>query len=77
MIDQSPQRWSNLLHSIEKLNEQAEEGTEYRLVFHARHHQGAHNVAEHYYGQTAWDEKWSLLDGDGKGKVVSLAFLFL
>lgn len=76
LIDQSPKRWYNLLQSIEKLNEEAQEGTEYRLVFHARHHQGAHNVAEHFYGQKAWDDKWSLLDGDGEGKIVSFNFFY-
>lgn len=38
----------------------------YKLVYAARHGEGHHNVAEAKYGTKAWDDHWSLLNGDGE-----------
>lgn len=40
-------------------------GTHYKVIFNGRHGEGAHNVAEAYYGTEAWDDYWSKLDGNG------------
>lgn len=37
----------------------------YKLLFLARHGQGYHNLAIEIYGQEAWDDYWSKLNGDG------------
>ncbi|PWN27350.1 hypothetical protein BDZ90DRAFT_279713 [Jaminaea rosea] len=61
--------WSSLVADVQQWNEEAQaagKGTEYKLVFAARHGEGFHNVAEAKYGTEAWDAKWALLNGDGE-----------
>lgn len=47
-----------------ELNEKAEPGVQYKLIYAGRHGEGHHNVANDKYGPM-WDEKWSHLFGDG------------
>jgi len=47
------------------LNYVAPRGSTHKVVFLGRHGQGFHNVAESFYGTQAWDEHWSLLNGNG------------
>ncbi|KIW68923.1 hypothetical protein PV04_04835 [Phialophora macrospora] len=42
-------------------------GTRYFVFFLGRHGNGYHNIAERYYGSTAWDCHFSALDGDPDG----------
>ncbi|KZV97349.1 phosphoglycerate mutase-like protein [Exidia glandulosa HHB12029] len=51
---------------VAALNEQAPEGTSYKLVFAGRHGQGFHNVAESKYGTEAWEAHWAFLSGDNE-----------
>ncbi|KLU82308.1 hypothetical protein MAPG_01382 [Magnaporthiopsis poae ATCC 64411] len=41
----------------------------YKVIFYSRHGVGHHNVKEAEVGTAAWDAHWSLLDGDGDGRV--------
>ncbi|EXJ60293.1 hypothetical protein A1O7_04445 [Cladophialophora yegresii CBS 114405] len=41
--------------------------TRYLVFFLGRHGNGYHNIAERYYGSTAWDCHFSALDGDPDG----------
>ncbi|KAI0357434.1 phosphoglycerate mutase-like protein [Trametes cingulata] len=66
LLDESPERWTNLQKRIEELNGAAPEGTRYKLFFFIRHGQGHHNVAEAKYGTKTWDEYWSKLETDGE-----------
>ncbi|KAJ5290284.1 uncharacterized protein N7443_010537 [Penicillium atrosanguineum] len=43
---------------------------QYKVLFLGRHGEGVHNVAERRYGTQAWDDYWSLLDGDEYGSWV-------
>ncbi|QRW11551.1 histidine phosphatase family containing protein [Ceratobasidium sp. AG-Ba] len=62
----SPTYWSDFKSSIAKLQSEAPKGVRYGVCWFGRHGQGWHNVAESLYGTKAWDEHWSLLNGDGK-----------
>ncbi|KAF2005972.1 phosphoglycerate mutase-like protein [Amniculicola lignicola CBS 123094] len=56
-------QWQAFEDHVSDLNEQAERGVHYKVLFLGRHGQGYHNVAETKYGTEAWDCYWSLLDG--------------
>ncbi|KAJ5386081.1 hypothetical protein N7509_008622 [Penicillium cosmopolitanum] len=60
-------QWQKFSKEIQRLNSQAEPNTQYKVLFLGRHGEGVHNVAEKRYGTKAWDEYWSLLDGDEFG----------
>ena len=47
------------------MNSAAPAETRYKLLFLGRHGEGYHNVAEKFYGRTAWDCYFSALDGNG------------
>jgi len=49
-----------------ELNQEAPEGTHFKVFFLGRHGQGHHNVGEKKYGTEAWDQYWSKLNGDGE-----------
>jgi len=51
---------------IQKLNDEAESGTAYKLIFLTRHGQGFHNLAEEKYGSPAWNNYWAPLNSDGE-----------
>ncbi|KAJ1300361.1 hypothetical protein OPQ81_005180 [Rhizoctonia solani] len=58
--------WSDFKTKIVKLQQDAPVGTKYAVCWFGRHGQGWHNVGEAKYGTKEWDEKWSLLNGDGE-----------
>ncbi|KAF8668078.1 Phosphoglycerate mutase-like protein [Rhizoctonia solani] len=58
--------WSDFEAKITKLQQDAPPGTKYVVCWFGRHGQGWHNVGESKYGSKEWDEKWSLLNGDGE-----------
>lgn len=58
--------WETLMKDFEQLRKEADTNTRYKLLFLGRHGQGYHNLAILKYGQEAWDEKWSKLNGDGE-----------
>ncbi|OOQ86498.1 phosphoglycerate mutase family protein [Penicillium brasilianum] len=60
-------QWQRFTQHITHLNETASPQTKYKVLFLGRHGEGVHNVAERRYGTKAWDEYWSLLDGDEYG----------
>ncbi|KAJ5390481.1 phosphoglycerate mutase [Penicillium cataractarum] len=60
-------QWQRFSRHITHLNETASPQTKYKVLFLGRHGEGVHNVAERRYGTKAWDEYWSLLDGDEYG----------
>ena len=47
--------WQRFEHYVKTLNGNAEEGTEYKVLYLGRHGQGYHNVAESRYGTKLWD----------------------
>ncbi|ETW87511.1 hypothetical protein HETIRDRAFT_469614 [Heterobasidion irregulare TC 32-1] len=60
--------WSEFTSKIEQLNSASanNSGIFYKVLFLGRHGQGYHNVAASKYGEQAWDDYWSLLNGDGE-----------
>ncbi|KAG8973651.1 hypothetical protein FRC05_008587 [Tulasnella sp. 425] len=65
LIDSSPGYWTKFKATVKKLNDEAGPSCSYKLVFIGRHGEGYHNVAEAFYGTKAWDDYWSLLNGNG------------
>ncbi|KAJ5753928.1 uncharacterized protein N7511_008081 [Penicillium nucicola] len=61
-------QWQSFAEHIKTLN--ANPHQKYKVLFLGRHGEGVHNVAETRYGTKAWDEHWSLLDGDEHGSWV-------
>ncbi|KIM83493.1 hypothetical protein PILCRDRAFT_6923 [Piloderma croceum F 1598] len=66
LLDESADRWATFTSKIVKLNQEAPNGTHFKVFFLGRHGQGHHNVAENKYGTKAWDDYWSKLNGDGE-----------
>ncbi|KAF5334281.1 hypothetical protein D9758_015537 [Tetrapyrgos nigripes] len=74
LIDESPERWSNLQSKISQMNRDPSRNEDsdglltvfYKVIFFGRHGQGWHNVGEAKYGTEAWDNYWSKLNGDGE-----------
>jgi len=66
LIDDRADRWTAFVGEIEKLNETAEPGVQFKVFFVGRHGEGYHNVGEAKYGTKAWCEYWAKLDGDGE-----------
>lgn len=60
----SKSQWQRFQHHLESINDNAPEGTSYRLLFLARHGQGYHNVGQSFYGTVMWDCYWSTLKGN-------------
>ncbi|GAA5899462.1 uncharacterized protein JCM6883_005228 [Sporobolomyces salmoneus] len=65
LIDTSKERWSRFQTEVDRLNEESDEHTSYKVFWVARHGQGWHNVAEAKYGTEAWNNYWSMEYGDG------------
>lgn len=65
LVDTSHERWSRFQTELDRLNEQSDKHTAYKVLFVARHGQGWHNVAESKYGSAAWNLHWSMEYGDG------------
>ncbi|WVQ78784.1 hypothetical protein IAT38_000875 [Cryptococcus sp. DSM 104549] len=66
LIDQSEDRWHNLKKSIAKLQEEAPEGVQYKVMFLGRHGQGWHNYAAIKYTVPVWEAQWTYLFTDGE-----------
>ncbi|CAE6364791.1 unnamed protein product [Rhizoctonia solani] len=67
LIDSDSRKcWSDFKERITKLQQDASAGTKYAVCWFGRHGQGWHNVGEAKYGAKEWNEKWSLLNGDGE-----------
>ncbi|KAI5290403.1 hypothetical protein KEM54_001624 [Ascosphaera aggregata] len=49
-------QWERLAFKIKRLNENAEQHVQYKLIFAGRHGQGFHNVGEQTYGTSLWDD---------------------
>ncbi|GLB44497.1 putative phosphoglycerate mutase family protein [Lyophyllum shimeji] len=64
LLDDSPDRWSKFFAQIDRLNQDADEYTSYKVFFFGRHGQGFHNFASAKYGPQAWDTYWGRLNGD-------------
>lgn len=58
--------WKEILDQLEKLNDDSGEDEVYKLAFLARHGQGYHNQAHAKYGNDAWNDYWSKINGDGE-----------
>ncbi|BGP52917.1 putative phosphoglycerate mutase pmu1 [Rhodotorula sphaerocarpa] len=65
LIDDGPKRWNHLREEVERLNEEARDGTAIKVFFLGRHGEGWHNVAERSYGTPEWNRYWSKVNGDG------------
>ncbi|KAI6034576.1 histidine phosphatase superfamily [Pisolithus microcarpus] len=72
LIDDSPERWSKLMASIQQLNADAPSHVQYKLFFLGRHGEGYHNFAWEKYGAKVRQCRilcacyWSKLNGDGE-----------
>mmetsp|Transcript_4869 Transcript_4869/g.4868 ORF Transcript_4869/g.4868 Transcript_4869/m.4868 type:complete len:311 (-) Transcript_4869:155-1087(-) len=58
--------WKNVFDNLDKFNEVADSNICYKVFFLARHGQGYHNMAHDKYGNDAWNEYWSKINGDGE-----------
>ncbi|KAK6459710.1 phosphoglycerate mutase [Scheffersomyces xylosifermentans] len=58
--------WDEITTKLATLNLQSSEDESYKIFFLARHGQGFHNLAHSKYGDKAWNEYWSKLNGDGE-----------
>lgn len=56
--------WDDLIEELHQLNKQADKDTQYKILFLARHYTGYHNIAHAKYGDDAWNDHWSKLNGD-------------
>ncbi|KAL9000536.1 MAG: hypothetical protein Q9169_000829 [Polycauliona sp. 2 TL-2023] len=56
--------WQHFEQQVKRLQDEAEEGTVYKVLYMARHGEGAHNVAEKRYGREEWDRYWAAQTGD-------------
>ncbi|KAG8998219.1 hypothetical protein FRB94_006998 [Tulasnella sp. JGI-2019a] len=57
--------WKKFDNKIKKLKRKSGRHTTYKVVWLGRHGEGYHNVAQSYYGDKAWDEKWARKNGNG------------
>lgn len=59
--------WDEIISKLHELNSQANpEKEQYKILYLARHGQGFHNLAHTKYGDDAWNDYWSKLNGDGE-----------
>lgn len=58
--------WENVFDGLDRLNETAGSNVCYKVFFLARHGQGYHNLAHDKYGNDAWNDYWSKINGDGE-----------
>ncbi|KAI4251340.1 MAG: hypothetical protein L6R42_008419, partial [Xanthoria sp. 1 TBL-2021] len=56
--------WQRFEREVTRLQDEAVEGTVYKVLYLGRHGQGVHNVAEKKYGTTEWDRYWAAQEGD-------------
>ncbi|KAH8150449.1 uncharacterized protein LAJ45_05662 [Morchella importuna] len=60
-----PRRWERFVEHISFLNENAPVDVSYKVLYLARHGQGHHNVAEHHFGNEAWECYWAMKGNNG------------
>ena len=48
-------QWERLAYHVKSLNEHASQGTQYKVLYLARHGEAYHNIATSYYGTGCWD----------------------
>ncbi|KAF4636322.1 hypothetical protein G7Y89_g1753 [Cudoniella acicularis] len=58
-------QWQRFENKVERLNQESNSKTQYKVLYMGRHGEGYHNVAEAFYGTHDWDCYWSLQDGNG------------
>ncbi|GME84621.1 unnamed protein product [Ambrosiozyma monospora] len=56
--------WTEFKQQIDDLNENAEEGVSYKVIYYGRHGEAWHNVANDFYGDAYWCY-YSVFNGDG------------
>lgn len=56
--------WDEINEKLTHLNQNSAANEVYKVFFLARHGEGFHNVAHEKYGNDAWNEYWSKLNGD-------------
>ncbi|CDZ98609.1 Predicted phosphoglycerate mutase [Phaffia rhodozyma] len=67
LLDESPQHWQLFKNKIAELDEKAEDGASYKVIWLGRHGQGFHNVAAaKYQALGTWENKWSFETTDGE-----------
>ncbi|RKF77684.1 putative phosphoglycerate mutase [Golovinomyces cichoracearum] len=62
--DRKKTQWQRFEAEINRLNNQSQANTHYKLLYLGRHGEGYHNLAESFYGTKAWDCYWSLQKGN-------------
>ncbi|KAL8752976.1 MAG: hypothetical protein Q9184_005565 [Pyrenodesmia sp. 2 TL-2023] len=63
----STTQWQRFENEVKGLNDEADEGVVYKVLYLGRHGQGVHNVAEQRYGRAEWDRHFASLPGDLHG----------
>ncbi|RLV94981.1 putative phosphoglycerate mutase [Spathaspora sp. JA1] len=58
--------WDDIIEKLNHLNSSTKPNEQYKIMYLARHGQGFHNLAHTKYGDNAWNEYWSKLNGDGE-----------
>lgn len=58
--------WNELFDDLNKLNQESDANTVYKMFFLGRHGQGYHNLANLKYGEKEWNEHWLRVTGDGE-----------
>ncbi|KAI5952894.1 PMU3 [Candida jiufengensis] len=56
--------WDDIIAQLNKLNNHASPNECYKILFLFRHYTGFHNLAHLKYGDDAWNNHWSKLNGD-------------
>ncbi|CAK9438963.1 uncharacterized protein LODBEIA_P31870 [Lodderomyces beijingensis] len=58
--------WDDIIAKLNRLNQQSSSApdTKYKILYLSRHYTGYHNVAHLKYGDDAWNQHWSKLNGD-------------
>ncbi|KAH8765310.1 histidine phosphatase superfamily [Diaporthe sp. PMI_573] len=57
--------WALFARHVQHLNDKADTGVAYKVLFVVRHGRGVHNVVMEEVGSAEWKSHWSKLDGDG------------
>ncbi|MCJ1231458.1 hypothetical protein MMC12_008135 [Toensbergia leucococca] len=58
-------QWQRFEQEVSRLNHESKSTVRYKVLFLGRHGQGVHNVAESFYGTSAWDCYWAKQEGNG------------
>ncbi|RKP28445.1 hypothetical protein METBISCDRAFT_25044 [Metschnikowia bicuspidata] len=58
--------WDEILTDLQRLNDNVDTNTVYKIFLLGRHGEGYHNLADLKYGEDAWNDYWLHLAGDGE-----------